>query len=46
LQEYIKVNKNKKLFGGLVIPDKDYKHWKINQEEKYDYKNGKWQELN
>lgn len=35
LQEYIKQQKNKKLFGGIVIEQKD--GWKINQKEKYDW---------
>jgi len=33
LQEYIKQQKGKKLFGGIVIEKKD--GWKINQKEKY-----------
>ena len=35
LQECIKQQKNKKLFGGIVIEQKD--GWKINQKEKYDW---------
>ena len=35
LQEYIKEQKGKKLFGGIVIEKSD--GWKINQNEKYDW---------
>lgn len=35
LQEYIKKQKGKKLFGGIAIEKSD--GWKINQKEKYDW---------
>lgn len=35
LQEYIEVQKGKKLFGGIVIEKSD--GWKVNQKEKYDW---------
>jgi hypothetical protein len=35
LQEYIKEQKGKKLFGGIAIEKSD--GWKINQEAKYDW---------
>ena len=35
LQEYIKEQKDKKLFGGIAIEKND--GWKINQKEKYDW---------
>jgi len=35
LQEYIKEQKGKKLFGGIAIEKSD--GWKINQKEKYDW---------
>jgi len=46
LQKYIKENKTKKLFGGLVKSDKENIFWKLNQDQKYDYENGKWESLN
>lgn len=46
LQVYIKENKDKNLFGGIVISDQEYKNWKINQSKEYDYENGKWESLN
>jgi len=48
LQKYIlKENKTgKKLFGGILIPnDEQMKVWKLNQDEKYDYKKGNWRTL-
>lgn len=45
LQEYIKENKDKKLFGGIVVPDKEYKNWKLNQDKEYDFSNGNWNNL-
>ena len=45
LQDYVSKT-DKKLFGGIVIPnDKEMKIWKINQDKKYNYKNGKWKVL-
>ena len=35
LQKYIKLQKNKKLFGGIIIEKND--GWKINQKDKYDW---------
>jgi len=46
LQMYIKENKDKNLFGGIVISDQEYKNWKINQNKEYDHDNGKWESLN
>lgn len=46
LQVYIKENKDKNLFGGIVISDQEYKNWKINQNKEYDHDNGKWESLN
>ncbi|MEK7522203.1 MAG: hypothetical protein AAB569_01360, partial [Patescibacteria group bacterium] len=46
LQVYIKENKDKNLFGGIVISDQEYKNWKINQNKEYDHENGKWESLN
>jgi type III restriction enzyme len=45
LQKYIK-RQGKNLFGGILIPsDKQGNVWKLNQEDKYDYKNGNWEIL-
>ncbi len=45
LQKYIK-QQNKNLFGGILIPgDEQGSVWKLNQEVKYDYKNGNWEIL-
>jgi type III restriction enzyme len=46
LQKYIKENKTKKLFGGIVKSDKDNRIWTINQEEEYSYESGNWESLN
>lgn len=46
LQVYIKENKDKNLFGGIVISDQEYKNWKINQSKEYDHDNGNWESLN
>lgn len=46
LQVYIKENKDKNLFGGIVISDQEYKNWKINQSKEYDHDNSKWESLN
>lgn len=46
LQKYIKENKSKKLFGGIVKSNKENKVWTINQDPKYDYENGKWEPIN
>jgi len=37
LQRYIKENRAKKLFGGIVKSDKDNRIWTINQDESYSY---------
>ena len=45
LQKYIK-QQGENLFGGILIPsDKQGNVWKLNQEDKYDYKNGNWEIL-
>ena len=41
LQEYIKEQKGKKLFGGIAIEKSD--GWKINQKDKYDWSD--WEKL-
>ena len=46
LQKYFEKNKSKKLFGGIVKSDKENKIWKLNQDQKYDFENGNWEELN
>lgn len=45
LQVYIKENKNKNLFGGITVSDKQYKNWRINQDQKYDFTTGNWNNL-
>jgi type III restriction enzyme len=45
LQSYIKENKAKKLFGGIVKSDNENKVWKLNQDQRYDYEKGKWEIL-
>lgn len=45
LQKYIK-NQDKNLFGGiLILGNESGSIWKLNQEDKYDYKGGNWQIL-
>ena len=46
LQGYINKNISKKLFGGIVKSDKENKLWKLNQDQKYDFVSGNWEELN
>jgi type III restriction enzyme len=45
LQAYIKESKDKNLFGGIAISDKQYKNWRINQDQKYDFITGSWNNL-
>jgi type III restriction enzyme len=45
LQAYIKESKDKNLFGGVAISDKQYKNWRINQDQKYDFTTGSWNNL-
>ncbi len=42
LQKYIKENKDKNLFGGIAKSDNENRIWTLNQDQKYDYENGKW----
>ncbi|NCQ06217.1 MAG: DEAD/DEAH box helicase family protein [Candidatus Moranbacteria bacterium] len=46
LQKYIKNNKQKKLFGGIVKSDTENSIWRINQEAVYDGEDGKWEDVN
>jgi len=45
LQVYIKENKVKNLFGGILISDEEYKNWKISQDQKYDFESNNWESL-